>query len=459
MADDTASELRRLPSNLDAERAVLGSILLDNTVLPTVMRHLDIAHFYDAGHREVFTAIGELEERGVSIDPTTLSDALARAGKLEHAGGPAYILRLESYVLSTANVEAHARIVRDKALKRRLIAATHEIADRTYREEDDAEELLSRATQEVFAIQRDQIGEAVRPMSETTQEVIDQIEEGRSHRRAYTGLPSGYADLDYMTSGFQNSDLIILAGRTSMGKTAFALNVATRVVLQQRVPTLFFSLEMSRHQLVQRILAVVSGVGLGDIRSSGRLQDQDFVHLIEAGKPVGSSPLLVDDTPGIDIADIRSRARHHKSQTPDLGLIVVDYLQLVTDSHSKKGNSDSRQNEVARISGALKGVARELDVPLIALAQLSRAVEQRRGKDKTPILSDLRESGAIEQDADLVMFVHRPDFYATDEEKKEADEISRAQILVRKHRNGRTGEVDLFFHGPTTRFRAVERHG
>ncbi len=182
MADDTASELRRLPSNLDAERAVLGSILLDNTILPTVMRHLDVAHFYDAGHREVFTAIRELEERGVSIDPTTLSDALARAGTLEQAGGPAYLLRLESYVLSTANVEAHARIVRDKALKRRLIAATHEIADRAYREEDEAEELLSRATQEVFAIQRDQIGEAVRPMSETTQEVIDQIEEAGCRR-------------------------------------------------------------------------------------------------------------------------------------------------------------------------------------------------------------------------------------------------------------------------------------
>ena len=449
----TGSATRRLPHNLDAERAVLGSILIDNTLLATVNQYVRGEHFYDAGHRAIFQAIADLEARSEAIDPTTLANELERAGRLELAGGAYNITRLESYVLSTRNVANHARIVRDKALKRSLIQAADRIADRASAEEEDAEQLLTQAQESIFTIQREQVGEAVQDMAITVQEVLDLVEERRSHKHVHTGLPSGFQDLDDLTTGFQKSDLIVLAGRTSMGKTAFALNLAANAAIRQQKPVLFFSLEMSRYQLVQRILAIVSGINISSIRAPRDLTDQDMDKLHEWGKRIGAAPLLIDDTPGIDIADIRTRARHHRTQREDLGMICVDYLQLVTDSAMKNRRSGSRQEEVAGISGALKAVAREIDVPLFALAQLSRQVEQRRGKDKQPILSDLRESGAIEQDADLVIFVHRPDFYGRPDEDGEVNEdISDAQILVRKHRNGRVGDVELFLHKPTNRF-------
>jgi len=439
---------------------VLGSVLIDNTLLATVTQYLKPAHFYDAGHRSILEAMRRLEAEGSSIDPTTLCEALRREGKLDLTGGPSYIALLESAVLSTSNVAAHARIVLDKALKRELIKAADAIARSSYEEEADAEGLLARAQQDIYNIQEAHIAEAVRPIDETVREVLDLLEERRHHSHIYTGLSSGYSDLDDLTSGFQKSDLIILAGRTSMGKTAFALCIASHVAVRQRKPVLFFSLEMSRHQLAQRLIAMIARKDLRKIRAPRDLSAQELDDITEAGRLLGSSPLLIDDTPGIDIADIRARARHHKARNSDLALVVVDYLQLITCAETAGRRSDSRQVEVARISGALKGLARDLNVPLIALAQLSRQVEQRRGKDKSPILSDLRESGAIEQDSDLVIFVHRPDFYTrtSDDADKPETDYSKAQILVRKHRNGRVGEVDLLFHGPTTSFVQEIKH-
>jgi len=458
MAEDAASELRQQPHNLDAERAVLGAILLDNTVLPTVSNYLKETHFYDAAHREIFSAIMRLEARSVSIDPTTLSEELGRAGKLEMAGGPAYIARLEGWVVSTLLVADHARIVRDKALKRQLIRVANQIAEQTYAEEDDAEDLLAKAHQKLFDVQQDEVRQDIQPMAELTHDVVAKIEEGMRRRVLYTGLRTGYTDLDNITSGLQPSDLIVLAGRTSMGKTAFALNISARVAIRLQRPVLIFSLEMSRQQVCQRILSIVSKVDLKLLRSSGNLTDIEFANILDQAHKVGSAPLLIDDTPGIDIANLRTKARHIKSVHEDLGLIVVDYLQLVTDSESRRRSSESRQTEVARISGSLKAIAREVQVPLLALAQLSRQIEQRRGKDKMPILSDLRESGAIEQDADIVMFVHRPDFYGggPDEDGEEQSDFSKARILISKHRNGRTGRIDLLFHGPTTSFEQLE---
>ncbi|MCX7047027.1 MAG: replicative DNA helicase [Candidatus Sumerlaeota bacterium] len=462
MAEESAvAELRQQPHSLDAERATLGSILIDNRLVATVSQYLKAEHFYDAGHRAIFEAIRELEDAGSPIDPTTLAEALMRAGKFELAGGSAYLAVLESAVLSTSNVAAHCKIVLDKALKRQLIKALNGLSAQTLAEEELAADLLTRAQQSIFNIQRDYIGQAVRPITETVQEVLHYIEDRRRHAHLYTGQPSGYTDLDDITSGFQKSDMIILAGLTSRGKTALALNIAADVAVRQRKTVLYFSLEMSRHQLVQRLMAITSGIDLRKIRAPRELTDAEMDSLAAHGRGIALSPLLIDDTPGVDIADVRTRARHYKAHHPDLALVFVDYLQLITLSETGKGSRlDSRQQEVARISGALKGLARDLDTPLIALAQLSRQAELRRGKDKEPILSDLRESGAIEQDSDLVMFVHRPDFYVkSNENAAEQSDYHEASILVRKHRNGRTGNVELFFHSPTTRFVQKARPG
>jgi replicative DNA helicase len=444
-ARDPYSE-RQPPWSEDAEHAVLSAMLMDGDAALRAIEVVDDTMFYREGNRRIFRAMVSLQERGDVIDPLTLSEQLARSGELQSSGGKDYIAFLVDAVPTSANVEYHARIVREKALRRRLIEVSTAIVSEAFDSSAPAGELIDAAEHKIFEVNQSRGNEGFTRIKELLFPTMERLEELRTSGESITGVSSGFKDLDELTAGFQKSDLVIVAARPSMGKTAFVLNIAQNAALDANVPVAFFSLEMSKEQLVQRLLTSEGRVDAQRLRK-GKLHDDEFIRLGRAAGTLMHAPIWIDDTPGITLLEMRSKARRLKIDN-DIGLIVVDYLQLMQGP----SGTESRQQEISYISRSLKGLARELKVPVLALSQLSRAPEQRTGDNKRPQLSDLRESGAIEQDADLVMFIYRQEMYEGPVDKDGNSLEGRAEIIVGKQRNGPTGLVNLFFNKTFTRF-------
>lgn len=431
---------RGAPWSNDAEQAILGAMLLDQDAALRAVELVQADMFYREGHRRLFRAIEALLRQGMVIDSVTLRDELSRRGDLEVAGDDRYFSDLVDAAPTAANLEFHARILRDKWVQRRLIEDCTAIIQEAYDGRETAGDLLDKAEARIFQVGQQRERAGFTRIKELLYPTMERIEKLQSSGKEITGVPSGFADLDALTTGFQPSDLIIVAARPSMGKTAFCLNVATHAAVEG-AGVAVFSLEMSKESLVQRMLTAEARVD-GQAARKGTLRDYDFMKLARAAGVLSSCKIWIDDTPALTILEMRAKARRLRQENA-LGLIIVDYLQLMRSP----GFQDNRVQEVSDISRSLKGLARELEVPVVALSQLSRASEQR-GNDKKPMLSDLRDSGAIEQDADLVIFIHRPEYYDRDN-----DELRGvAEILLEKHRNGPTGKVTLHFNREYTRF-------
>ena len=441
----TKKSLEKLPPyNLEAEQAVLGAILLDNNAILKALEIFDPSDFYRPSHQKIFNAMYNLNEREDVIDLLTLRDELERRRELEDVGGPAYVVSLVDVVPTAANVEFHAKIVHEKAIARRLLNASIEIATRCYDESEEVEKTLEYAEQKIFEISEGQTKQAFTHVSIVVEDGVEKIEKLSQKKSLVTGAPTGFIELDQMTSGFQPSDLIIVAARPAMGKTSFCLNVAQHMGVKEQIPTAIFSLEMSKEQLGIRLLCAEARLDSHNVRI-GNLKDEDWERLAHASEMISNAPIYIDDTPAISILEMRAKAKRLKMDK-GLGVIIVDYLQLM-ESRTRREN---RQQEITEISRSLKKLAKELDVPVIALSQLSRAVENRT--DKHPQLSDLRESGAIEQDADIVMFIFRPEVYFDDAPE------GIAEIIIGKQRNGPVGTFQLAFVKQYTRFENLETY-
>ncbi len=432
---------RIMPHNLDAERAVLGSCLLDKDAAIYVIETLRKDDFYDAIHQLAYDIISEMVQKDKAVDPLTFIEEAKKRGLFDKLGGQSFVASLIDAVPTTANVEYHARIVRDKSVHRKMIQVGTYITKLGYAEEAEIEEVLDEAERAVFDVATRGNLVVFKALGEVLKSSFKELEDRFFGGSVVTGLPTGYIDLDRITGGLQGGSLIILAARPSMGKTALALNIAQYVAIKQETPVLIFSLEMSAEQLSHRLLASEAKVNIHDMRT-GALPRGTWDILANAAGMLSEAPIYIDDSSFLSTLDLRARARRFKAQHPKLGLIIVDYLQLMNLSR----RVENKQQEVAEISKALKGVARELNVPVIALSQLSRAVEQRQ--DKKPQLADLRDSGAIEQDADLVIFLYRKGYYEPDKE----DGQDVADLIIAKHRNGPTGTVQLLFVKEYTRF-------
>ena len=430
---------------------MLAAMLIDADAITRATEIVDDTMFFREGHRRIFRAIIALVERLSGIDVITLSDELERRSELDAAGGREYVSFLADAVPTAANVEHHARIVKEKALLRRLIEVSTQIAGEAFEARQPANELIDFAEQRILQVGQDRGGGGFVRVKTLIYSAMDRIEAISKEGRSVTGVASGFSDLDQLTSGFQPSDLIIVAARPSMGKTALTLNIAQHVAITEGVGVAFFSLEMSKESLVQRMLTSEARLDAQAMRT-GRLRDDDWPRLARAAGILAQAPIYIDDAPGMTVLEMRAKSRRLKAD-PDskLGLIVVDYLQLMTGP-----SAENRQQEVSQISRGLKALAKELRVPVVALSQLSRAPEQRSGDEKgRPQLSDLRESGAIEQDADLILFIFRQEVYAERDEAgrlKNADLDGKAEIIIGKQRNGPIGTVPLYFHKQYTRF-------
>jgi replicative DNA helicase len=442
---------RLAPWSEEAEQAVLGAMLLDADAVMRAVEHVDDTMFYQEGHRRLFRAMYAITERGGVIDPLTLADELDRRGDLSLSGGREYLAFLLDAVPTVANVEYHARIVKEKALLRRLIEVSTEIVSEAFEGRTTASDLLDSAESRIFSLGQSKERTGFSRIKELLWPAMEKLELLAQRESAITGVPSGFHDLDQMTSGFQPADLVIVAARPSMGKTAFTLNIAQHAAITAKTGVAFFSLEMSKESLVQRMLASEALIDAQALRKGGRALDESMPRLAQAAGILSHAPIFIDDTPGITLLEMRAKARRLKAEH-DIGLIMVDYLQLM----SGPSNSENRQQEVSQISRGLKALAKELGVPVIALSQLSRAPEQRTGDDKgRPQLSDLRESGAIEQDADVIMFIFRQEVYAERDETgrlKDPTLEGKAEIIIGKQRNGPIGSARLFFHKQYTRF-------
>ena len=431
---------RTAPWSAEAEQAVLGAMLLDQDAALRGSELLDDSMFYREGHRRLFRAMAALTERRTVIDHITLRDELMRRGELEAAGGLEYLAELVDAVPTAANLEFHARIVRDKSILRRLIESATAIVTEAYDGKATANELLDSAESRIFHISQQRGDEGFTRIKEMLWPTMERIETLQKSGKAITGVPSGFADLDGLTSGFQSSELVVVAARPSMGKTAFCLNVASNAALEGQGVAIF-SLEMSKEALVHRMLTAMARVDSQRVRQ-GTLRDFDFTQLARAAGILQSCPIWIDDTPALTLLEMRSKARRLKAEN-DIRMVVLDYLQLMRSPE----HAENRVQEISDISRSLKALARELEIPVVALSQLSRASEQRGGERK-PILSDLRDSGAIEQDADLVIFIHRAEYYDREDESKRG----LAEIMLSKNRNGPTGDIQLRFSREYTRF-------
>lgn len=432
------------PHSVEAEQSVIGSMLMDKDAIITASEMLTDEDFYNHQYAVLFDAMISLFNEGKPVDLITLSNKLKENDVPQEAISLEFIRDIIAAVPTSANVKYYANIVSEKATLRRLIKVTEGITNECYLDKEKVETILEQTEKKVFdIIQNKGSGEFV-SIKDIVIQSLESIESAAKSKGSVTGIPTGFYDLDYKTAGLQPSDLILVAARPSMGKTAFVLNIAEYVAVKSGVTTAIFSLEMSKDQLVKRIISMNSKVDSQAIRS-GELKDEDWVKLVESARMIGNSGLIIDDTPGISISELRSKCRKFKLEN-DLGLVIIDYLQLM--SGSKK--SESRQQEISDISRGLKALAREINAPVIALSQLSRAVEQR--PDKRPMLSDLRESGAIEQDADVVMFIYRDDYY-----NRDSEEAGVSEIIIGKQRNGPTGTVKLAWLSQFTKFANLER--
>ena len=436
------------PQSLEGEMSVLGGILLENEALNKALELLRPEDFYRESHRKIFKALIVLYEKGEPADLVTLTSVLSDNGELDAIGGTSYLATLVDYVPTAANITYYARLVKEKAITRGLISVATEIVTRSYAG-GDVEEALDWAEKSIFQIAEQKSKRSYYSTKEILKDTFKMIESLYDRKEQVTGVPTGFSELDLMTAGFQAGDMLVVAGRPSMGKTAFAINVVEHAAIhsEKKVPTLIFSLEMGKEQLVQRLLCSLSKVDAGRLRT-GHLGDSDWPKLTMGAGLLSEAPIYIDDTPGITVLELRAKARRLKAEK-NLGLIVIDYLQLMQGS-----NPESRQQEISEISRSLKALAKELSVPVIALSQLNRSLESRT--DKRPMMSDLRESGAIEQDADVIMFVYREAVYCEDcrsrEKTCDKGHDKDAEIVIGKQRNGPIGTVHLTFRGEFTRF-------
>lgn len=433
------------PQNLDAEKSLLGAVLIDEETLADITEHVTPKDFYEKRHGIIFGAMLRLYEHHKPVDLLTLTDELKKKDELETIGGSAYLTELTNYVPTAAHAETYAEMVAQKAVRRRLIKASADISELGFDEATTTQELLEKAEAELFSVSDQSLKQDLISLESILTESFDRMEELHRNKGALRGIRTGYRDLDNMTAGLQRSDLIVLAARPAMGKTTLVTNLAYNVATIAKQPVLFFSLEMSKEQLVDRMLADASGVDAWNIRT-GNLSDEDFSKLSEAMGEMAEAPIFIDDTPGLSVLEMRTKARRAAHETP-LGLIIVDYLQLMQSTTRSDGN---RVQEVSEISRGLKLIARELNVPVIGLSQLSRSVESR--SPQIPQLADLRESGSIEQDADIVMFIYREAYY-----NPETDRENITDLIIAKHRNGPVGRVELYFHPERLRFMSLDK--
>ncbi|HTB48731.1 MAG TPA: replicative DNA helicase [Verrucomicrobiae bacterium] len=447
--DNTQPNTTQQPQNLEAEASLLGALLIDADGIVKVADQLRATDFFEVRHQRIYEAIIQLYEQHDAIDVLTLADRLKNNGHLEGIGGPAYLTELTNFVPTAAHVEQYADIVAQKALRRRLIAASKDISGLGYDESKQLRELIEEAETRLFEVSQQHIRQNVISLEAILAESFDRLDDLHKDKQKIRGIPTGFKDLDNTLAGFQRSDLVILAARPSMGKTALALNFAHNIAVQANQPVLIFSLEMSKEQLVDRLLSMESGVDAWALRT-GNLTDADFEKIGQAMGTLSEAQIFIDDSPGITVSDLRTKARREAHQH-ELGLIIVDYLQLMSGG-GRYNNEGNRVQEISEISRGLKGIARELNVPVLALSQLSRSVENR--SPQIPQLADLRESGSIEQDADVVAFIYREEYY-----NPETDRKKLTDIFIKKHRNGPTGGVELYFENEKQRFRSVDsRH-
>lgn len=432
------------PQNIEAEQSVLGSMILDKEAIATVSEITKGDDFYRNDHKEIFEAIMDLYELDKPVDLITLIESLKSRNALDIAGGVEYLSHMATSVPTTANVKYYAQIVEEKALLRRLIKSANEIINMGYDENDDVSYIVDNAEKKIFDLIERKNTKGIYEINEVLIESINTIEELYKSKNKITGVSSGFNDLDHKTTGFNPADLIIIAARPAMGKTAFCLNIAQHAAISSKTPVAIFNLEMSKEQLVNRMLWSEACVDSQRVRT-GDLEDDDWTKIARAIGPLSEAPIYIDDTPGISIMEIRAKCRRLKLKK-GLGLVVIDYLQLMEG----RGRPESRQQEISEISRSLKIMAKELNIPVIALSQLSRSVETRT--DHRPMLSDLRESGAIEQDADMVMFLYRDDYYNPETDKKNI-----AEVILAKNRNGSTGTVELVWIGKYTKFADLEK--
>ena len=433
------------PQNLDAEKSLLGAVLIDEETLADISEHVTPRDFYDKRHATIFGGMTRLYEHHKPVDLLTLTEELKKKDELDVIGGSAYLTELTNYVPTAAHAEAYAELVAQKAIRRRLIKASGEISELGFDEDTTTQELLQKAEAELFSVSDQSLKQDLVSIETILTDSFDRMEELHRNKGALRGVRTGWRDLDNMTAGLQRSDLVILAARPAMGKTTLVTNLAYNVATVAKQSVLFFSLEMSKEQLVDRMLADASGVDAWNIRT-GNLSDDDFSKLSEAMGEMAEAPIYLDDTPGLTVMEMRTKARRAAHEAP-LGLIIIDYLQLMQGSGRDSGN---RVQEVSEISRGLKLIARELNVPVVALSQLSRSVESR--SPQIPQLSDLRESGSIEQDADIVMFIYREAYYNPETERENITDL-----IIAKHRNGPTGKVELYFHPERLRFMSLDK--
>jgi len=435
------------PQNIEAEESILSSILIDNSTLLDVMEILSPEDFYRSSHQNIFAGIAELFSKNEPADLVTLTNLLREKNQLEEIGGAAYLAQIIDTAPLAVNAQHYARIVHDKAALRRMIEKANAISQRCFKDQGDVDEIIDFAESAIFEIARKKDKQSFYPLSKIIEENIDTLEERQGNKALLTGVPTGFTRFDNLTSGLQKSDLIIIAGRPSMGKTALALNIARNVAIDANTPVAIFSLEMSKEQLSMRILCAEARIDSSRLRS-GFFSRDDWVSLTDAAEILSEAPIHIDDSANISALEIRAKARRLKMKT-DLGLIIIDYLQLMKSPHF----SERRDLEISEISRTLKALGKELELPIIALSQLNRKLEDR--SDKRPQLADLRESGALEQDADVVAFIYREELYNRDENNTEQ---GKAELIISKQRNGPTGMVPLTFITEYTRFesRAAE---
>ena len=439
-----ASGSRIIPHSLEAEEAVIGGILLDNDAINIVQERLQANDFYKAAHVEIFSAMETLSDRREPIDVLTLSQELRIRGSLEESGGMDNLARLASTVPNSANVGYYAKIIRDCSLRRKIIHESSEIINKAYEMDENVDDFLDHTEQRILSVSDSRLNSSFHKVSDIVQDTIKLVEKMYDQKEPITGTPTGFTDVDRITAGFQPSDLIIIAARPAMGKTSLALSIAQWMGIYEHAPVAIFSLEMSKEQLVMRMLCSEARVDNSKVRC-GNLGERDFPRLVDAASKITNAPIFIDDTAAISITELRAKARRLHKDTP-LKAIFIDYLQLMRSPSYKQ----NREQEIADISHSLKALAKELNIPVIALAQLNRSVENRT--DKRPLMSELRESGAIEQDADIIMFIYRDEVY----NKETTEDKGVAEIIIAKHRNGSTGTVRLAFSSEITRFDNLE---
>ena len=432
------------PQNLEAEMSVLGAILQSNEAFLKCLEILRPEHFYRDAHRKIFASASALFGGGEPVDLITITNELRRRGELDEVGSAAFLASLVEAVPTSANVTYHARIIRDKALLRQLIDVATDIVGLGFADQDEADQVLEQAEQQIFELAEDRVRRAFLPLKSILKDAFEQVEKLFDRKTQVTGVPTGFSDLDEKTAGFQPSELIIIAGRPSMGKTSFALNIARNAAIDERIPVGIFSLEMSKEQVVQRLLSSEAEVDSNRIRT-GWLRESDWPKLTNAAGHLSEAPIFIDDSATISAIELRAKARRLKAEH-NIGMVVIDYLQLI----SGRSRSENRQQEVSEICRSLKAMAKELKVPVVALSQLARRTEER----ERPQLSDLRESGAIEQDSDVVIFLYRPSYYQV--RKAGAEPDTKTEIIIAKQRNGPTGTVEMAFLREYVKFGALD---